>query len=215
MTLPPAMTRVLDHVDSLSFRERALVAVTTLAVLWAVWDGALMQPLRTMEAARQAQIGSLNDQIADLNQSIQRLAIGTGGNREADEQRQLQALLAANAELEAELRTVLRELVDPQEMSVLLETMLVEAGNLELVHMRTLAAQPITVEQLATGYYRHGLEVQVRGSYLDALRYLEALEGLQWKFLWDSVQIEVVDHPSNTVTITVYTLGRSQGAIGV
>jgi MSHA biogenesis protein MshJ len=93
--------------------------------------------------------------------------------------------------------------------------MLVQTGNLELVSMNTLPAQPITVEQLETGYYRHGLSLQVQGSYLDTLRYLQALETLQWKFLWGAVRLEVIEHPTSSVTITVFTLGRRPGSIGV
>ena len=118
-------------------------------------------------------------------------------------------------ELDAELGKVTRGLVAPTEMSALLETVLEESGHLRLVGMETLAAEPVVAEGEETGYFRHGLAVNVRGSYLDALKYLEALERLRWQFFWRSVTLEVVDHPASSIRITVYTLGRRPGAIGV
>jgi MSHA biogenesis protein MshJ len=215
MTVPPQVKKALDYVDALSIRERAMVAVTLLAIIWAVWDTVLMQPLRALEQARTEQVSSLTGQLAELNVSIQRLAAGERGDAELDARRRLAEMRAGNIELDRELREALRELVEPDEMAALLEAMLVQTGNLAMVRMITLPARPITVEDQETGYFRHGLSMQVRGSYLDALRYLQALERLQWKFLWSSVDIEVVDHPTSTVTIVVHTLGRRPGAIGV
>src|SRR5690606_17416762 len=150
----------------------------------------------------------------ELSQSIQLLAAQQGGNTEQESRRRLAEMRTRALELDAELRQATRELVAPGEMAALLETVLGQTGRLRLPGMETLPAEPIIADEEETGYFRHGLAVHVRGSYLDTLQYLQALERLRWQFFWDSVELEVVDHPSSTVRIIVYTLGEREGVIG-
>lgn len=215
MKLPAQVEGVFDRIDSMSIRERAMVALTVLAVLWALWDALLMRPLNALEQARQDQLASVTQQLGDLNRSIQTLVGGRTGNPEQDARRRLAELRARAIEADGELRAVTRELVPPNEMTTLLETVLEQTGRLRLVGMETLPAEPVSTDAGETGYFRHGLAVDVRGSYLDTLRYLEALEKLKWRFFWESVELEVMDHPTSRVRIIVYTLGERRGVIGV
>ncbi|MCA1799201.1 MAG: hypothetical protein LC632_07000 [Xanthomonadaceae bacterium] len=215
MSKPTRVQVVFERIDSMSIRERAMVALTVLAVLWALWDGLLMRPLGALEQARQEQLASLTGQITELNRSIQTVATAQSVDPEAVARRQLAETRMLVAELDARLRNATRELVPPSEMATLLETMLTRVGNLQLVGMETLPSQAITVEGSDTGYFRHGLQVDVRGGYLDALTYLRALEQLRWQFLWESVELTVRDHPNSDIRITVYTLGERAGVIGV
>lgn len=215
MKLPAQVEVVFSRIDAMSLRERAMVALTVLAVLWAIWDALLMRPLNALEQARQEQLASVTQQLGELNHAIQTLAGGRAGNPEQDARRRLAGLRARAVEVDTELRTVTRELVPPNEMTTLLETVLEQTGRLRLVGMETLPAEPVETDAGETGYYRHGLAVDVRGSYLDTLRYLEALEKLKWRFFWESVELEVLDHPTSQVRIIVYTLGERRGVIGV
>jgi MSHA biogenesis protein MshJ len=215
MNLPPQVAVTFERIDSMSLRERAMVAVTVFALLWALWDALLMRPLNALEQARQAQLAATAGQLADVNRSIQSVAAARSGDSEHDARRRLAELRARAIELDVELREVTRELVAPTDMAALLETVLEETGRLRLVGMETLPAEPVVAEGEETGYYRHGLAVDVRGGYLDTLKCLNALEHLRWQFFWHSVELEVIDQPTSAVRIIVYTLGRRPGAIGV
>lgn len=215
MTVPPQLQKVFERIDAMSLRERAMVAATVLGVLWATWDGLLMRPLGGLEQARQEQLRSATQQVVELTRTIQMLAAERGAGPEGAARQQLAELRARNVALDERLREVTRELVEPGEMAGLLEQLLVQTGNLQLVGMTTLAPEPIVTDAGETGYFRHGLELRVRGSYLDALRYLEAIERLRWNFFWDRVEIRVVRHPSSQITIIVHTLGSRPGVIGV
>lgn len=214
MNLPPQIAKIFARVDEMSLRERTMIAVAVFAVIWALWDGLLMRPANALEQARRSQIDAVANQLADLSQSIQTLAARQGGDTEQDARRRLAEMRTRALELDTELRQATRELVAPDEMAALLETVLGQTGRLRLLGMETLPAEPIIADDEETGYFRHGLAVDVRGSYLDTLQYLQALERLRWQFFWDSVELEVVDHPSSTVRIVVYTLGEREGVIG-
>jgi MSHA biogenesis protein MshJ len=60
----------------------------------------------------------------------------------------------------------------------------------------------------AGGLYRHGVELQLEGSYADLLAYLQAMEGLPQRMLWGSASLQVEQHPRCVLTLRVHTLSR-------
>lgn len=73
------------------------------------------------------------------------------------------------------------------------------------------AAVPAAVPAAAaaassTLLYRHGVQVTVRGSYLDMIDYMAALEGLPAQLFWGDATFSVEAYPRAHVTLTLYTL---------
>lgn len=60
----------------------------------------------------------------------------------------------------------------------------------------------------AGGLYRHGVELQLEGSYADLLAYLQAMEALPQRMLWGSASLQVDQHPRCVLTLRVHTLSR-------
>jgi MSHA biogenesis protein MshJ len=54
--------------------------------------------------------------------------------------------------------------------------------------------------------YRHGVEITVRGNYLDMIDYMNALETLPTQLFWGGAHLEVEDYPASRLTLTLYTL---------
>ena len=54
--------------------------------------------------------------------------------------------------------------------------------------------------------YRHGVELIVRGNYLDMVDYLDALEALPIQLFWTRAALEVEQYPNARLSLTVYTL---------
>jgi len=54
--------------------------------------------------------------------------------------------------------------------------------------------------------YRHGVEVTVRGNYLDMVDYMSALEAMPTRLFWGKAQLEVEEYPASRLTLTLYTL---------
>lgn len=54
--------------------------------------------------------------------------------------------------------------------------------------------------------YRHGVEITVRGNYMDMIDYMNALENLPTQLFWGGAQLEVEDYPTSRLTLTLYTL---------
>lgn len=71
--------------------------------------------------------------------------------------------------------------------------------------------QPVQAQATQAGpatplLYRHGVEVSVRGNYLDMITYMDALESMSTKLIWGKAELSVEDYPNSRLTLTVYTL---------
>lgn len=67
-------------------------------------------------------------------------------------------------------------------------------------------ATPKPVAPMSSLLYRHGVQVTVRGSYLDMIDYMASLESLPTQLFWGQAQFEVEEYPRAHVTLTLYTL---------
>jgi MSHA biogenesis protein MshJ len=54
--------------------------------------------------------------------------------------------------------------------------------------------------------YRHGVEIAVRGNYLDLVNYMGALESMPTQLFWARAQLDVEEYPASRLTLTLYTL---------
>jgi MSHA biogenesis protein MshJ len=75
----------------------------------------------------------------------------------------------------------------------------------------TAAGTPAATEPKPGGLlYRHGVEITVRGNYLDMIDYMNALETLPTQLFWSGAQLDVEDYPTSRLTLTLYTLSLDQ-----
>ena len=54
--------------------------------------------------------------------------------------------------------------------------------------------------------YRHGVEVTVRGNYLDMVDYMSALDAMPTRMFWGRAQLDVETYPAARLTLTLHTL---------
>ncbi|MFL6675351.1 MAG: type II secretion system protein GspM [Massilia sp.] len=69
----------------------------------------------------------------------------------------------------------------------------------------TAAAKPAAAKSPDL-LYRHGVEIAVRGNYLDMVNYMAALEAMPTQLFWGKAQLEVEEYPNARLTLTLYTL---------
>ena len=106
-------------------------------------------------------------------------------------------------------------------MGPLVEGILRANGRLKLVSMRTLPAEPLAAPGAAPAaaagaapaaggdvslLYRHGVEVTVRGNYLDMVDYMSTLDALPTRMFWGRAQLDVETYPTARLTLTLHTL---------
>ena len=63
--------------------------------------------------------------------------------------------------------------------------------------------------------YKHGMRVELRGGYMDILRYLKSLEALPWKVFWGQAVLKTEKYPDSRLDLLIYTLSTHEGWIGL
>ncbi len=67
------LTIILEKIDALNLRERAIVFVGVLALLFSLWDGLLMSPLGTQQKKMVADLNTKNTERLVLSTRMQEL----------------------------------------------------------------------------------------------------------------------------------------------
>ena len=206
---------LLATVDNLNLRERLLVFVSGLMLLGSAWYLGLMQPLDQQAERNRSEIASLQDRIELYNQNVevQALQISSTGTGDREKLARIQGRLD---EINERLGGYVAELIDPAQMSRVLQGLLKKQSKLRLIRVRNLSPEALSAstDALTTTFYRHGLEIEFEGSYLACLEYLQEIEELPWRFYWQLLDIEVLEYPRNRIRLEVSTLSPDVEWIG-
>lgn len=204
-------TRYAERIDAMSLRERAIIFFAAAAVLYLVLNTLLISPQIERQRSMGSEIAQQQAAQRQLNEQIQALARTRTVDPDAATRAKLADVRARIAANDAALRDMNARLVPPDRIRGLLESMIARDRRLELVALKTLAVEPLvkgaTEGEAARGQvYRHGVEVTLRGAYLDLLGYLEQLEALPYQMFWGAVDVEATAYPTITMKLTVHTI---------
>lgn len=209
---------IIQKIDAMSRRERIMVFAAALTVVVGIGYAALIDPQLARRASLVKQIESQRQQLKTVRAELQSFAQGVR-DPDAPNRARLETIKRQLAEIESYLHEKQEHLVPADRIGALLEEVLRRNRGLQLVSLKTLAAAPLVEIVPAKGsatagapagpekqIYKHGVEITVKGSYLDLLEYLGQLEALPWQVYWGKAQLEAQEHPVSALTLTVYTL---------
>jgi MSHA biogenesis protein MshJ len=206
-----AIRRYSQRFNAQSLRERVLVAVTLLTLLgycwWSFYAAPMTQFVEERQADNQRVAAQVENTRAILRDVRQRLAAGVFQQKE----QQLVKLGKELAAAEMRLREETVELIDPQKMLELMTQLIYRESQLKLLSLKRREVKPAIPRDEgeaaeAPEVYRHVLEIELAGKYLDVLRYMQNLEQLDWKLLWDEIEIHSEDYPTITLSLVISTL---------
>lgn len=208
-----------DRIDAMSLRERGLIFVTLMVALYFVAVNALFTPVNADKDRLQKQVNQLHEETRLLELQVQGIVSGGENDPEAAKRRKIVSLQERLKSMDVALTRVTSGLVPPKEMTKLVEQMLLKNRGLEVIKVESLPSTPL-LEGAEGGpdgsmVYKHGMRIELKGNYLDILRYLRSLEGLEWKVFWGQVTLQTEKHPVSKVSLLIYTLSTHQGWIGL
>lgn len=207
-------------IDALSLRERAMVFIAIAAAILFVVYSLMLGPLFAKQAALRTEIAQVRNNISGIDGEITAKLEGFTVDPDAPNRARLASVKAETEALGGKLRALEQGLVAPEKIAPLLEAILAANGQLTLVSMKTLPAAAVTEAGVdvipaaaapgtaapAALLYRHGVQVTVRGNYLDMINYMHALETMPTQLLWSSAALEVETYPDARLTLTLHTL---------
>ena len=220
-------------VDALTLRERGLLFAACAAVIVFIGHSLVLGPIYRTQAALQEQISQQQNVLEGLDGEITARVQAYQVDPDAPARAKLEQIKQETAKLSDALLAMEHGLVPPERMGPLVDTILRANGRLKLVSMRTLPVEPLSgppgnaaapgtpapapaqnpapvagapAGKPADLLYRHGVEVTVRGNYLDMVDYMSALEAMPTRLFWGKAQLDAEEYPASRLTLTLYTL---------
>ncbi len=210
-----------DLFDAQTIRERGLIGISLLVVISFLWWSYYAAPMMAKIDNRQAENERIGNEIQNkrvvINSIRQRIAAGVHQEKE----NRLARLIEDLAAVEEQLRVTTIELIDPEKMFQLMNELIYRESKLKLISLKRRevrsAFPPADPEQPQedAGIYRHVLELRFAGKYLDILKYMQSMEALDWKLLWDEIEIVSEEHPRVVVKVVMSTLSTRKEWVGI
>ncbi|MGF1755289.1 type II secretion system protein M [Vibrio makurazakiensis] len=206
-----------DKFANLTPREKWLVTIcVSIALVLSVFT-VLIEPSYKTLMADESKLTVVKQNIQKAQGEL--MVVKAKLQRDPDKELNIQykSLLAQSQDLSVDLAKVTDGLISPNQMTDMLESVLVSKGNLKLIALSSLKPEPIEskdTESSLSGYYVHPVKIELTGSYFSIVEYLTILETLPMKYYWRNFQYSVEEYPQARLIFEVYTLGTRQEFIG-
>ena len=223
--------------EALSVRERIMVFGASAALLIFMVVYLFVDPQLTRRKALADTIAQRQQAVAAIDAEIaQRMAAHAGDPNQQDRIR-LERIRQEVQQMRHALQSTQNGLVAPERIVPMLQQLLKQQANLRLVTLATLpssamgqgghaatkaaafasaaapAGQPPADAESAKApavLYRHGVEIVLRGNYLDMVNYMDAVEAMPAHVFWGKVNMQVEQYPNATLSLTLYTLSLDE-----
>lgn len=234
MTAVPLVDRLRgagERVDRMSLRERVLVFLAGVALLYVAWQTLLMDPIAARGRAAQHRLEETRARLEKID------AAGVAGDPRVQALERRRALQDRLATLDTRLREAAGGFVSPDRMADVLRDVLASQRGLRLVSIRNLPVVDLGITSTAaatatttgtptatatpdaapaeSGPFVHPVEIVVEGDFASIVAYLRAVEGLAWQVQWRRLDLAAGEYPKNRVRIELGTLGLTRDWLSV
>ena len=221
----------LERFDRLSVRERVGIVAAAAVVVYFILHLGVIAPEDSRRKALQRRIDAQNAELATVRKDIADLTGMLAHDPNAQQIAQLGGMKATIAQANALVAQL--DTAAPQVGAVLRELLAASPG-LTLVSLKTLPvtaafqpkAAPVSPVKPVPGaapplpamsgpsvtIYRHGIEISVKGAYLDLLPYLDKLQRYPRRLYWGDASLSVQEYPESLLKLTVYMLSGQPGS---
>ena len=210
-----------ERFSALARREKLLVFLAVLAgVVLGGW-----QLMVTPVLAEREQVRDRTQTLQEEHQALVEQRESLNAELEEDPNEQLERRAAQLQRrldrLDTDLEELTTGLISPEDMVAVLRDMLSEHDGVELQGVSHRAPRAVSVagEQVAgedgSGLYAHSVRVVISGEFQDLFRYLQALEAMDDRLGWRTLDYRVTDWPRAEVSISLQTLSLYEEWLGV
>jgi MSHA biogenesis protein MshJ len=217
------------RLDELSLRERGLMFAAVVACLILLVYGTALQPLLRVQRGYLERLKQNESQTKAVNEVLVKSAREANADPHASKRARVRALELRLDQAERMLSAKRNSQVTPEQLASLLQEVLAGNRELKVLALRVLPASVLSAEPArgadaaktgkargkapsrltGAALYRHGVEIELVGSYLDIVKYLGDVEKLRWKLNWSSIELETLVYPEIKVRATLSTVSTS------
>jgi len=206
-----------ERFEALNSREKTLIALAILSMLYGIYT-VLIEPVIKQSSKTNTQIQNHVAEKHSLELQLNALTQKKQHRTQTPEQLRVAQLDNNISALAVKIDRLKASLISPEKVPDLLKDLLAKNQNLQLVELSTLPPTGLfndenneSHHEHALPVFKHGVEMKVKGHYLDLVQYVENIENLPWHILWESANVAVEDSPKTAfplseLTLTVYSL---------
>lgn len=218
-------------VNALSGRERGLLLLVVLGIIYYLWQAIIFTPIGNSKATIAAKIKLAQQQITQITGQTATIEKTIQADPKYKLAKRIELLRQDKEKYATSVAALVKTLIPPQAMVELLREILTKDQELVLLNMENIPEQPVFkqlnekqhVEQRLNNkpeankiqLYKHGVKLELTGTYFATCKFLQALEKLPWKLLWSELQYEVTDYPYASIKMIIYTLSLQTSYIGM
>lgn len=225
MDLKVFRAQMRDRIAGLSRREQLLAILVSCVVVYALCDVLILTPQATRkntwsanQQQLQSQLNTLEQEIASVSQqppiSPEVLALKKAELHQLKRQVDtLDAISANTASVTPRIGELVKGVLQSQRRNVALDSLKTLPVKIIQTTLQPSSArtQGRSVSTSATAtpqtsLYRHGVELELRGRYLDLLAYLQALEGSSKAVFWSDARLAKTNTAELTLKVTIFML---------
>ncbi|MBV1961594.1 MAG: type II secretion system protein M [Immundisolibacteraceae bacterium] len=230
----------LKRIEALNLRERILLTLSGVAVLFLIIDLTLLAPLSALQKQAATEVTRWQANLALLELDAEKLGLSDNQGNFLSQMGYAKQLQNQITDQQETINTSLATMIGPEQLPKVFADLLKKQGRLALssllseVNDQSINLQAATgnslepVEQtkpgandagigadsgnpISTTIVRTNLSASYRGNYQSTRKFLNALAQMPWALLWHQLEFEVTDHPDSTINVDAYTLGTGLG----
>ncbi|MCP4077969.1 MAG: hypothetical protein GY744_17500 [Gammaproteobacteria bacterium] len=217
------LTEVAKKINALSLRERSIIILTVVILSGFVWWNLFAMPMLEKTKKLNQQSKSLETEILTINATTtaiqKRITDGvykTGQQKLAQLKLELKKI---NDLLEAKTQA----LIEPEEMFDLMQQLIFAESRLKLITMKRKQVETVFSDRMDKDkdedpqpvIYRHVMQMSFEGKFEHILKYIQKLEFLKWRLIWDEITLKTSEYPIITVNIEISTLSDNEYWVGL
>lgn len=229
--MPDAIQQLVEKIDSRILRERVLIFITLLAIIFLLWNLLLQGRFDDEHKRLELEAQRVSAEQTALEVHISELTQALVNDPTVVKKNEIIQLNQRIKDVETNVSGLSQGLIRASQLPKALEDVLQKTAAINVLQVRTLPASelrlaakkvetssstsPAPQEESGTGVYKHAVLIRVSGSYSQLLKLMAEIESLQWKFYWESLDYRVTRYPDATIDIRVFTLSSEEGLLGV
>ncbi len=203
-------------IRQLSLRERVFVIFLGWAVIYVLWFFIASYPLHGKIRALNNQVATLNTQIKGVEQQVSAIEAWAQSDKTQEKNQLQQKLQTQDKGLKKSIETSVVSANGKNNLAMVLKDIIsVNTSSALVANIKNLGSESLFstsgidldhIPSLVKNITKDGIQVQFKSDYFNTLTYLTKLEGLQWRFYWDSLEYKVADYPQAEVVMKFYIL---------
>ncbi len=202
---------LVNKINNMSLRTRGLIFAVAVTILIVLISTMFLEPQLAKQKALSRKTVQQQSEIKSIQVQLQAMGEARKIDPDAANRAKLESLRLQLVQLKALLQVKQQQLIPPDKIPGMLEEMLSRNRELQLMSLQSLPASAVKgEEELGTAaekeFFKHGVEINIRGSYFDLIDYMVQLEKLPTQMFWGKASFTVEEYPISRLTFTLYTL---------